>query len=491
VAPRAFGDPEAAWEPDNWIENASGAVGALVAALALASLWPATRRLPLERLVGAGLLATLLLVAQPPGFDRLVGGLPVVGATAAHQHHRLLLFAALAACVLAAAEVERWARGERRWRALLAGGAVVAALVAWAYLGHPPPATARVALPPAAWLAIELGALTAGVTLLLVVAPPSARQRRRALAVPLALAALAASELLALHGVALRSAPGDLFYPRVPPLRFLQQHLGGDRFLGLGLALLPSCGQLYDLADLRTENPAEPWVWTRVGTMLRGGNTAEDRISWGERSEASLFDLLGVRYVLTAPGRVVPHAHAVLRAPSGWVHERRHWLPRVFLPPVAIADDGDDWLGWLVSPRDLATRALVAPSPQLLAGQRWRATTPAELRIVARETTLLRAVATVPESRLLASSTYQDGGWRVLVDGVPVPPVRTDGIFVGAWLPAGARQVALVYRPRGALVGGALAALAASLLCAWLLPPPRSRRAPGVTGVAAVREGDG
>ncbi|HUP42030.1 MAG TPA: YfhO family protein [Thermoanaerobaculia bacterium] len=78
----------------------------------------------------------------------------------------------------------------------------------------------------------------------------------------------------------------------------------------------------------------------------------------------------------------------------------------------------------------------------------------------------------LPEARLLASGIYQDGGWRVLADGRPVPAVITNGTLVGAWLPAGELRVELLYRPPGFVAGCLAGALALALLLAVAVPPP-------------------
>ena len=54
---------------------------------------------------------------------------------------------------------------------------------------------------------------------------------------------------------------------------------------------------------------------------------------------------------------------------------------------------------------------------------------------------------------------YQDGGWRVLVNGEARPPEREPGVFLAAELPAGKSRVDVLYRPAGFLWGCVIAAL--------------------------------
>ena len=77
------------------------------------------------------------------------------------------------------------------------------------------------------------------------------------------------------------------------------------------------------------------------------------------------------------------------------------------------------------------------------------------------------------EARLLTGAVYQEGGWRLLVDGRPHPTVPTNGPLLGAWLPAGDHRLDLLYRPRRFAAGCLLTALALATALAWLTPPPR------------------
>ncbi|HEY2740024.1 MAG TPA: YfhO family protein, partial [Thermoanaerobaculia bacterium] len=148
AAPRAFGDLEESWGSENFIEDTSGCAGAAALCAALIALvplrWSGGTRFPQERFAAGILLVSLALLAQPPGFDVLFGRLPVLGATAIHHHHRVLLLVNLATAWLAAGTVERWTQGLLRRSVVIGVGAALAALIAWAYVAHPSPETGRV-----------------------------------------------------------------------------------------------------------------------------------------------------------------------------------------------------------------------------------------------------------------------------------------------------------------------------------------------------------
>jgi hypothetical protein len=129
-------------------------------------------------------------------------------------------------------------------------------------------------------------------------------------------------------------------------------------------------------------------------------------------------------------------------------------------------------LEWLEANPDFSRRALVVPSPGR--DRRWRADRPraSSLTMTQPEPAYVRGELALAEPRLLASSLYQDDHWRLLIDGKPYPTVVANGPFLAAWLPAEARRIDLVYRPRPFLVGCILAALAFAAAFAWWVPPP-------------------
>jgi hypothetical protein len=59
----------------------------------------------------------------------------------------------------------------------------------------------------------------------------------------------------------------------------------------------------------------------------------------------------------------------------------------------------------------------------------------------------------------------------VLADGRASPPILVNGPFVGAWLPASARRLDLLYRAPGLLAGSLLSALGLAALAALTLRP--------------------
>ncbi len=166
-----------------------------------------------------------------------------------------------------------------------------------------------------------------------------------------------------------------------------------------------------------------------------------------------------------------PHLRLVFKG-NMWIFERPNPLPRLFLPATALGAEGRVFHK-VSAIENFADFAMVDRWP--LGQKDWTSSRPeaSTLEIVKLDATRVRARAHLGEQRLLASSIFQDGGWRLLVDGEPAQVCRTNGAFVGAWLEPGDHELELIYRPPGFLVGCLLAALALVTGFVYFTPPPK------------------
>lgn len=411
AAPNAYGNSRFLhyWGLSNTNEDAAGFVGTALLLAALLSL-VARRRFPQERLTLALTAAALLWLA----------GLG--------DSRRVLLLVAFGLAYLGACTLERLRRGEVPPWTVVAAAAAVAALLAWAYLGHAHPEDpGRLAAFRIGWLHWQMRFLVLAVLLFLV------GSKRHWVGAVFALGI--AAELLLAHGPANPPMPQRLAFPANEPLRFLEQHLEGDpagsRMAALGRAFPPNLPSLYGLSDARVYNPMTPRAYAAYVAPVTVA-------WWGEVPEFGnpghpLYRDLGVRYLLTGPEEEVPPPFRLAFAsPEARIYEHPDPLPLLYLSPGT----------------GKARPALRLEEPGRIGAGLG----------------LLRP-------RHLASRLAQDGGWRLLLDGRR-HPTGLEGPFLAAEVPAGRHRIELLYRPRPFLLGLVIAALAlAAAVAAWVPPP--------------------
>ncbi|HET9212413.1 MAG TPA: YfhO family protein [Thermoanaerobaculia bacterium] len=476
-APNAFGNSRYGeyWGVTNNNEDSSAFVGGAALLAALLAFFPASRRFREERLFLILAPVSLAIAVHLPGVRLLSAKLPVLNQSLG-ANRRLLMLAAFSLAYLGACTVERWRTdaGPRRW-AVLTAAAVLLGLIAWGYLLSAD--MKELAALRWFWMGTQL-AVVAGTAIILCL-----RSRRTAV---LALCALTAAELLIFHRPANPSLPRSAYYPVTPLIRFLQESVDGTRIAGLATRILPNAAAVYGLADVRISDPLKPFAYAQaVGPVSAAVRSTEHVLNVPEHP---LYQLLGVRFVV-APPRMnsIPGLKQVFHDPTGRIFERERFLPRLFLPASTETAGAQSWQAWLAANPDFAARALVPPSPGRPAA--WTAAREdSSLQILAMKPARVVARARLAEERLLASTIYQDGGWRLLLDGRPFPLGTADGPFLAAWVPAGEHRVELVYRAPGFLGGLGLAAVALAGLTLWMLGPWPS--SPGLPPFPTGEEGE-
>ncbi len=414
AAPNAYGNSRYVdyWGLTNTNEDASGFVGTatLLAALLALGIRKGQRRFPQERLALAAVAICLLLLAV----------LPTVGSI--YGSRRLLLPLSLCLAYVGACTLERFRTGEARRWPVLAAAAGLGLVIAWGYVAHPHPTNPELlAILRFGWLRWQGRFLV--LTVLLLVAT---RGRRW---MPPAVAGLIAAELLLLHLPANPPMPQHLALPATPAIRFLQDNLKRTRMAALGRDFPPNVPSLYGLADVRIFNPMAPRAYVdHISPVIAAW--------WSEIPELGvpthpLYPRLGVRSLLTAPGRELPAPlKRVFAGEDAWIWQVPGPFPRVYLYPQG------------------------------------------RVRIQRLEAQWVQAQSPTGGEAMLASSIFQDGGWRALVDGRSVPAGMLDGPFVAVPLPAGEHRIDLLYRPRSFLWGCILAALGLAAGAVWWIPTP-------------------
>lgn len=448
--------------------STTGFAGTLTLALALAGLFSRGERFPLERgIAWVGLPLVFLVLARPPGLMHLLASIPVLDGSANH-HARSTFLIGFFLAVLAAFTLERWSRGQATSGALAAGTLTAIGLVLGLYAGFAPDDPDGPAGLRRTSTLLQAGAPLVGLGILLGAGKRIAWAR----VAPAALGLVAFLESGYFTAHANPAVSRSLFYPETSSVRFLREHVGPDRVLGLGDALRPNVPSVYGLPDPRTSNPAKPWKYVAfISSVTRSPRDILDVVN---EPTHPLYRFLGVRYVLVRDRFALePVLRRVFEEDGLLIYEHPDPLPLLFFPGAAVRQE-DRPLRWVREQSDFQRAALAGWIPG--GGTAWRSHGAGSGTITPSRTSAshVAARARLDEGRLLASSLYQDGNWHLLVDGRRVSTVLTNTTFVGAWLEPGEHTLDLLYRPRSFVVGCGLAGLALALGLAWWVPPPTS-----------------
>lgn len=425
VLPQLYGHPALGtwWGPFNYSATAVYA-GALALPFAAAGLggWRGDRRvLGLAAIVAFCFLGAYHL----PGVHDLLAAAPLVGRAA---HHRLIFGLELGLALLGAVGIDRWLGG--KGAGLLAGGAVAAAMLAtaWVFLG---PAFFEHGL-----AAGQLGGTLALLGLALAAALSLKTSTETRWRIVLLLPALLLIDLLVAHG---RIVPGlsfARFYPETGAVRFLEAK--SERVAALGEQLRPNAGMVYQVRDLRGDDPVKLASFeTAYGALGRYDAVYLRGIEkWGDPG----LDRWGVRWVLGGPGESAPVAGWRLAYAGA---DARVWERPTALPLVRWADGSSDGL------------TIEAAEPGL-----WR------IRV--------RRGEDLPPRRLIVAETWA-AGWRGVLrteraERELAVEAADRGTALAIGLPAGESEdgeIDLTYRAPGLAAGAVITPL--SLLAVFAL----------------------
>lgn len=196
----------------------------------------------------------------------------------------------------------------------------------------------------------------------------------------------------------------------------------------------------------------------------------------------------------TQAGDTASRWRRVAQAGDVTLYENTHALPRAWLATETqtLADDATleairtgklaDGRTW--EPR--RTALLDAKLPESYDGGEAAATT-TEARVTRYEPNRIDIGTSSPVAAVLVLAENHYPGWRASVDGRAVETLRVDYNLRGVALAPGAHEVRFVYRPKSALAGLLLSALAAVLLLAWWLRWPQERARHLLAGIGARR----
>ena len=212
------------------------------------------------------------------------------------------------------------------------------------------------------------------------------------------------------------SAPHQVRLDRAP-VRYLQRHLGHERFFTLG-PLQPNYGSYFGISELNINELPVPqafadYVHRRLDQVVDptvlvgnlGGGRPAGAPSPAQELVRNLdgYRAIGVAYVLTPAGQSLPAPAftLVLRSPTTWIYYLAGAAPYLGAPGCTV---------------DAATRTSA------------RVTCPTPTRLVRRET------------------DYP--GWSARIDGHAAPIRPVDRLFQAITIPAGSHRVTFAYTPR-------------------------------------------
>ncbi len=411
--PYLFGLISEPSNPDNsafW-GKVGGYSGVVTVVLAVASLFGSRLR-ALRLMLAAWVAVTWAASYGFPGAGRLVSLVPGVGISAFFRYLPPSWEFALA--VLAGFALDDQARSllpQPRLNIMLGMAAVVAMILAASYLSarHIFEATHPI------WFQLSL-AFTASLGFLLALGTIWTLSGRKRSAM---LAGLATVEALALFVLPTFSNPkaGKL---EIGGVRFLQQHLGNQRFYTLG-PIEPNYGSYYGIPQINHNDVPAPADWTsfvvrELDDNLRApvlfladlrlrpdGHSAAENL----RRNLANFLKIGVRYIVTPPPGSFPRWPAGLDGPV-----------RVF---------SDDVL-------------------DIYELKRWRPYFTADgCRIEAVSREVLTTDCPAP-SRLVRLELFMPG-WQATVNDESTAIEKVDGLFQGIELPPGHAKVEYKFRP--------------------------------------------
>lgn len=481
VDPLVAGSPrEGIWKAP-WIFNEQTSLYAGLVTLVLATAGAIVRR---GRVLGIflGGLAALLAGFKIEPFHTAVDSLPGFEDLA---HGRWRIYWILAVAVAAGLSVEALQRS-RLGRTVFAALTVVAVglLVG---LGTPLAPWLR-----AWWWSTAIGAL-AVLAVPWGLSRPTLEKPRRRLVSGIALAAIALD--LGLLGIRYNPAVAPKMDLAPPPVQqwLIERHqeaLTGPasprpfRVLGEDWALFPNLPAVDGLWNALSFDPAHPMRPARFSRVRFTGGlfTGQPVIQSSDRLDLGLVSFMGVRYLLTARERSALPAPWRLanRGRGGDVWENSEALPLFFVPrvverapepaegtPLQRSVVLGEAMQRVLEIEDFADLAVVEGTAGFELPL--RAEQQGSVQLVDLSSNRFDLEVVSSSGAVVVSSVSHDRGWRVQLDGEPLPLLRANAAFLAFRIPSGAHRVRLLYSPAGWRWGWVLFALGLATVLTGLL----------------------
>lgn len=431
------------------------------------------------------LCSVLMAAGKYTPLGQVIYALPVIGKL--RDVERVIVLASFALAFLAGLGVQRLSAGGVRRGVVLAALIPLALVVGTLAAAHTPWFQTLMALKPDEVANLALARPNAWVPLVLATLGAAwligwGRMRRPMVGAGFAVL-LVAVDIGLCYAMPFNPVDQPDLFAQVPDVvQFLRRDPGPFR-VAMYLAnnqlpnvearesLAVSWAMNYGIEDINGFNSLQP----RRYTDYLYGPQVED-VSYGYLNDPARFQpadptlsSLNVKYVLVPVWDSPPlGAHLRLVYNNAYVRVYENTLvgPRAFFADsVQVERDQRAVLHAVKAPQFTGRAALVedASFPALLP-----ASGLAEVQITARTAAQLAMQTQTDAPRLLVLSEMYTPGWRASVDGVETPIYRTNYLFRGVVVPAGAHHVTVAYQPRSALIGAGVTALALVLVLVLL-----------------------
>ncbi len=366
---------------------------------------------------------------------------------------------------LLATDYVREGVGLRRVAPIVVGAASVAALLVWAIAFSAKSGKGWVAAMEVAKCApIYLGL----IALLLVPKSPRARATALSIAVLYTAGELILRNAASVLNAEPRSAYAMLEAPTGDAARIVDaikrdmrvnpDGIGRPRVEVVGLGgPWQNAAMVYGIEATNGYNPL------RIGPYDRLVSPGEDTYTPLHRRFPTSFPgydcllgrLLGLEYVvLDRPIEQMPNlsrrtvAEAIVAGPKSWIYRLAKVSPRVTVESRVQVADADAYVDAGKFPAALPPAEVMVDADDKLTQRYGAASTgPAKAKIVAWRPDRIEIEVETKSPSILTLHDPWYPGWQVEVDGVRKPVLRTDVLFRGVELPAGARKVVFAYRP--------------------------------------------
>lgn len=300
------------------------------------------------------------------------------------------------------------------------------------------------------------------------------RERRWSRLLPLLATVLLAGDLMSFGWGYNPPVAATYLYPTTPSIEFLKKQPGPFRVvLDTERGFFVNVFQPYGIQEVGGYMTVYPARVNRLLSHIEYGTFSPEVVNFGRLVMFSnvvhpLFDLLNVRYLVTAPGIRLPEnpRYRLVHAGDLTVYENLQALPRAFAVHrhVVLRDVGQI-IGRLgageFSPRDEVILEEEQPAAFVENARAAAAASPVEVRSYTTDAVEVAAQMSADGWVVLSDAFYP--GWEVEVDGRPSRILRADCALRAVAVPAGSHTVVFRYRS-AALRAGRVISLSALLL---------------------------